>query len=520
MGLIYFKARSVLAWLGNDPFKETAFSAENAISLMQEKGPLRKEQFTIASLALSQQLHQNGPNSEGGEEKWKAVGHLLDAPWFNRAWAVSELGVARDAILHCGDISFKRRELYDFVAFTESRGPLLAYSHEIDLRMPSLASQFTTAIWGSNRIELGSDPAHAETFLEVLELSRGLQCTDKRDCIYAILAHPSAFKHSLLDGTPYSWYPRIYYEKRQAIVQPDYSPTTTLLDVCLNVVVRYIETLNLGLDLLSYVAHSDNTLKEDFPTWVPRWDINRMPPSLSGREGFYNASGNLPATTFTLVRRSKNHPVSRLELKALYLGQITFTRPLTFEPLYRSIEPLVSWDGNNIVGQKQNGKEISRDATALASTLTAGLRTGDDLFPQPTAENPTQHFQRFQAFMRRGKAKSQLLKPDTSSSEVDSNLDRDSDSADADYFEVDFWKNGYGRTFFNTANGGSGVGPQIAKQGDELWLPMGAQMPFVFRKTNSLHKFKLVGQAYVHGVMQGEAVEGLTQEDFKMVILS
>jgi hypothetical protein len=58
-----------------------------------------------------------------------------------------------------------------------------------------------------------------------------------------------------------------------------------------------------------------------------------------------------------------------------------------------------------------------------------------------------------------------------------------------------------------------GIGPPGTRPGDQVWVLCGGQVPFVVRKTNrddfadaDSCERALIGDAYVHGVMDGEAV--------------
>lgn len=51
-----------------------------------------------------------------------------------------------------------------------------------------------------------------------------------------------------------------------------------------------------------------------------------------------------------------------------------------------------------------------------------------------------------------------------------------------------------------------GLGPASAKADDEVWAIPGAGAAFVLRKTGEERRYHLVGECYVHGVMDGEAV--------------
>jgi hypothetical protein len=60
---------------------------------------------------------------------------------------------------------------------------------------------------------------------------------------------------------------------------------------------------------------------------------------------------------------------------------------------------------------------------------------------------------------------------------------------------------------FRTANHYLGLGPVSSDIGDELWILRGARMPFVLRRRDD-RQYQLIGEAYVHGIMHGEAVQG------------
>ena len=50
------------------------------------------------------------------------------------------------------------------------------------------------------------------------------------------------------------------------------------------------------------------------------------------------------------------------------------------------------------------------------------------------------------------------------------------------------------------------LGPKVMEKGDVVCVLFGGKMPFVLRPWND-GKFLLVGECYVHGFMQGEALE-------------
>lgn len=77
-------------------------------------------------------------------------------------------------------------------------------------------------------------------------------------------------------------------------------------------------------------------------------------------------------------------------------------------------------------------------------------------------------------------------------------------------FEVSFWETCSGRRVFTTAGGYFGLTTESVQRGDEVWILAGASTPFVLRRQKahsaSTDAWKVVGEAYVHGIMYGEGV--------------
>jgi hypothetical protein len=63
-----------------------------------------------------------------------------------------------------------------------------------------------------------------------------------------------------------------------------------------------------------------------------------------------------------------------------------------------------------------------------------------------------------------------------------------------------------GRRFYTTRSGRFGIGPRILKKGDLCSVLFGSEIPFTLRQTGEKSSYKLLGEAYVEGVMHGEVV--------------
>ncbi|OAQ96547.1 hypothetical protein LLEC1_02349 [Akanthomyces lecanii] len=97
--------------------------------------------------------------------------------------------------------------------------------------------------------------------------------------------------------------------------------------------------------------------------------------------------------------------------------------------------------------------------------------------------------------------------------------DEDGDeSGGVNSFEYFMWCVWPLRRVMSTANGYLGLVPRAAQHGDQVWLFSGGRTPYIIRPTGRPGQFTFVGEAYVHGIMDGEAADG-KQDSFRLVQL-
>ncbi|KAG6991647.1 Ankyrin-3 [Fusarium oxysporum f. sp. conglutinans] len=69
-----------------------------------------------------------------------------------------------------------------------------------------------------------------------------------------------------------------------------------------------------------------------------------------------------------------------------------------------------------------------------------------------------------------------------------------------------------------TDTGYLGMGPDSTQAGDEVWIISGCPAPLVMRKAEERNDYCLIGETYIHGAMQGEAVtDNVIWENIKIV---
>lgn len=143
---------------------------------------------------------------------------------------------------------------------------------------------------------------------------------------------------------------------------------------------------------------------------------------------------------------------------------------------------------------------------------------------QPRLERTRKMIQQLYERVPRTHAWSQACKDfeqrpgDTSSSRVeDTNENKHSDDGLEDAntsasilrdVESSFWAAYSGRRLFRTKTGWFGISNQNLQNGDSVWILAGAETPFLLRR-RSENDWLMIGDAYIHGAMEGEATEKL-----------
>ncbi|KAJ4983509.1 heterokaryon incompatibility protein [Stagonosporopsis vannaccii] len=502
MGLIYWKAFCVRVWLGEDDVDEDVHRARHAIRVIKELAHIHLT--AIGSTAEEYQVYRDRVFEEPDhidESDWTSLDFLLNRPWFQRVWVVQELGLARNAVFHCGERYFTRNELQDFMAVLNKSRLYLTAQHNVNIQMLRLGNDYWRSCWGNTRLELGSDPKEAETFLDILGRARGLSCTDPRDSVYAFLGHPSAFKRQMLDIEPYHWYPRNYYCGRKTIVAPNYRKSNTYLKLYQELAIAAITDVNLGLNLLSHVSHTEDTISSDYPSWVPRWDATGL-TGFIGCDVYFAASGNFSSATFELSHYSRNGLPDQVSFRGWRLDTIRCVRgiPVT-EHLAECLDVMALLLSDAPKMRRPNAIPIPKLLTypyeepfvmAFASTMTAGLTSSWEKPCEPSDEHPHQHVRNFHAYYRH-----------EHSLDVSSLSDAELDCVR--HFALDVRSAASRRVLFITHDGRLGLGPPVMQGSDQIWIPVGAKMPIILRPYED-GRFKVVGQTYVDGVMRGEAV--------------
>ena len=279
-------------------------------------------------------------------------------------------------------------------------------------------------------------------------------------------------------------------EQYGRLLKPDY--TKSLAEVYRDA-TRFAILERRNLWLLRRISHLDDmdSMPQGFPSWVPQY--NR-----SGRRATTHPVLLAPiyaadAESLTAHGKEEDLDSNILVLKGVIVGRIDKSSQVmrAAQPnvsanleMFEAIEQLVS-------GTKGFSKDEKID-TEIAMTLIAGRnaqRTRAD-------ESELENYLAYRDYVRtRGTNPPPRRWLDS---------DVDSDTRAATQWHWAFMQASSNRRFFATDTGLPGIGPRQAKMGDIVTVLYGGMWPFVLRPVGDKHE--ILGAAYVHGIMHGEAV--------------
>ncbi|KAI1593343.1 heterokaryon incompatibility protein, partial [Pyrenophora tritici-repentis] len=490
MQQIYSKATSVIAWLG--PAAENSDAAMHWIqrygSLSHELGIGTRPELRLRQLLQMFELDpdklpheglrgllrdistQLSPGTYGSEGIGMALSKLFKRAYWSRIWVVQELVHAKCVQFVCGNMAVSEEPLHHSLRLLRNFGQ---YQHFKSAQHPQAIDS-----------EIASASIHTRNPVNTLKIRRAVgpfpliylirtlryfQATDPRDRIFALLSF--AADAAALD------------------LRPDYRKS------CKEV---YIETtislLRNGIfDILSLCeAHEEIS---ELPSWVPDFTriSYRVPlqqramkreavPVTTVLQPRFSASGDNQDTSVS-YERTQGSPIPLL-LHAKFVDEVKHLGT-TWEP-----QAFGLW--------LQELREFSHQDPTLFGPhhLRAVWRTA-------VADQEIRQGNQKPRLSERGLAKVhnslRSLDLGTANARTFAQLGLE------DYL-YQLQDVAYGRRPFCTSKGHIGIGPCQMAPGDLLYLLIGTDVPYILRP-DSDGKLRLVGEAYAHGIMDGEAME-------------
>ena len=305
---IYGKAEQVFAWLGRcDEASERGIHLTIQLAQLSYSGkihipfneppPDRFHNEVLASIGL--------PSNDS--PVWTGLIRLINRPYFYRIWVLQEFVLAKEPIfLVCGGIII-RWTVLQFTALWPYRTRRL---YKIERPM-SLAGYSLL-----NRVLLLKRPKTRFNLMEVLEISRGLEATDPRDHIVAVLG--------LVSGE----------DKVIASIKPRYDQPVAGF---YRDVTGALITKGQSLDILSSVDDSLNRKIQGLRSWVPDYSKE---PHVASFPSTHQASRDSP------VRAEWSQGSDVLRLYACVTDEVDLVADIAFLPGTNALDflmTLYSW---------------------------------------------------------------------------------------------------------------------------------------------------------------------------------
>lgn len=506
MGEIYDRAAEVVVWLGddNDGIADIAFNG-----LCQVNKLIRDGADTVWSSVPNEGRSVGKSSDESSAPTMilrstlpavlhpsvaNAIKGLFQLAWFTRVWTLQEVGLATIATACWGSSQVEFHEIGVFIHYAMLHGNLNTILRQ-DIKDVISGSPYYALhnVWftydkqnswvGRNPVLSSRIEQMAEVFtidiLLVLEASRMMHATDPLDHVFAFLGHPKA----LQPGT------------KKTLIQANYNTDLQTLHHLL--ASKIAET---SLNLLVQVQNMAEDIEpgNEQPSWIPQWHINNSGAPIALWEAF-DASlvKTMPLSGRTVASVSHN----TLKASALLFDTVRAHTPTMkrsdFEDTEHECATMIEkcWD---LTAQSENAYG-GTSLFAFAATLRCYHKTNTttELEHCEVMGDLTQYC----AIRKPGMLESKLGV--TASMFNDKQLLELSPRRN---YGVYFKQYGTNRRFFTSVGGYFGLGPRCMEQGDVCAILFGADVPFILRPTETGGTFRLVGQAYMHGVMYGEVV--------------
>ena len=488
MDQIYARAEGVIAWLGpagND--SDLAFDwivrygtwssdlgvgstpqmrLRHLLSDLEESKTLPNKALQSFLEELCRDLHLGDPIDTS--RLCKCLSQIFQRPYWNRIWVVQEVVRARDLIFICGKARATEEAVHHALRLLRNFRQYVTTSTATESLITT--KRFTVAdINTQDPINLLKSRRVTQDLplIHLLRLHRRFHATEPQDKIFALLGL-SADGEAL--GVP------VNYSVRWQIVY------TSLARKLL---------MNGFTEILSLCTVSTSSAY-GLPSWVPNWSI----PSKSGP---LQQRG---------VDRTTQPPISALQprFSAGHSGKDSGLRFGADDDEQSSMTILAK-----LVG------EVLNVGSPWASGGTCRWLQDLDMLSRQVYPSPEESLQRLTALCRASVADQEIrqgsLKPrlsDTHLNDVRVCLD----SMNEEPIRVDtLVQHGLGsycqqvqdiashRRAFVASGRFLGIGPCELEVGDCVYVLSGCHVPFVLRRDSSRTGFQLVGETYVHGVM-------------------
>lgn len=415
---------------------------------------------------------------------YKTVFLALQQPWFTRTWVIQEAALARRAVyMFCGNV-LSQQQLDDIL----SRQAMRANPSRMQELMQLGGNDALRNYLNYAKLQQIKDARGRMGSLELMELTRDFAATDPADKVFGLLALMSDDDRQAIGP-----YPQTVEEvfRRFAALQVRRGFAIKMLD-------------SAGLQ-------RRNNFERRLPSWVPDWmGQTKSPKQIAGlRPVPYAASG----FTEPQVRMVGDESGSGgLSLRGMIVDTIdsvvhVHSAPVTAEgepsflAFHEKFRPAFDSYVNGIKGKPRymDNEEVFARLLLMDDTYTGRNAI---LYSSPI-ENPALTYRSALAAWREGRN----YRNGMGGGKMDA----------VQTFQMQAIAVCPGRGFATTRGEYIGLVPLAAQEGDLVVVFYGATVPYVVRRVEN--GYILVGDAFVHGFMCGEALERRDLESVDIVLV-
>ncbi|KAE9376548.1 hypothetical protein N431DRAFT_529685 [Stipitochalara longipes BDJ] len=533
MNEIYSEAENVCVWLG--PGK-----------------PESKETFEFLRNILDLKFLDDQINTKANPEKWMLVINLMKNKWFSRRWVIQELALAKTATVHWGGADISWPNFADAIALFMTKhdriteilgkpGSFMAFQNpteHVGALDPRALGANTLVNATTNLFRRAEDGEIHQRLLtlEVLVSSLFLpfEASEPKDTIYAVLSLAKDTSPRIDPTQTPSWRIKPRYLPIDVRVSPDYDKTLTdvyadFMEYCiensksLDILCRHWAPLPKPMKLtpsqhFDILKAGHKAEEEKLPTWIPTVDGH----AYGGPLGVLSGRKNGDSLVGGLERLNQQNYNASEDLQPY----VKFGKCKGFEGTRKRNK----FDGKlyvkgfrvDVIGEKLTGRVSHGVIPAEAFEYGGWIsRPDDEVVPDhvpdqlwrtlvadrgPNATNAPTWYRRacLECLMH-------------TNPNGDFNTQQFQNLPDTPVTMKSFLERVRGviwcRKFFLTAGRVRhkpyfGLAPPGTREGDLICILFGCSVPVILRKipNNGKGLYNFIGECYVHGIMDGEAL--------------
>lgn len=487
MATIFHDARDVIVWLGHDEDG----TAQDCFQLITE-----------TNTHLDSQLSKYGNKHDvpalvepypicSDRSRWEKVKKLFQLPWFNRLWVINEVSLAKTCTLRRGRHAISIAQIVEFGLWLVSRKDMARLTGDIDvLRLADVfrdiqCTYHNPKTWRTSLPLIKARAERADSmcslFVDTLLAASTMDATDKRDHVYAFLGSSLAVRP---DGT--------------LIVESDYNKETH--QVFFDTACALLELPDEARYLLSRASHlTQESLDDpDTPSWVPRWDTP-VKFTISRPKFWYQAGGSIQPLLKVLENKA-------LAVDGILFDRVAFTSRIIEDHNVEFAKD--GWDEEYRLSQVPFIDALRAECFGAAKSTEEQFEEDFSVtlvraYPAPISRiSDEKHKAEYAAYCEITRA---IARSGTNPESREEPIQGDAKFPRHFLHRLTYCEN---LRVAVLESGRLSLVPRLTKVGDDCCIIPGVPVPFVVRKQGDeqSQQFKLVGESYVHGVMNGEII--------------